>query len=381
MAGEIELLPAGKPSHLVGHSADGVAVRRDYASMFGRPEPAALPNWRAARKLMSRNKIVMVLDDSTGRGQITGGGTSQAVSAWPMQMATKLQARGLNASANCVFADGGSWGLGQTAANMMTGDSRIVFTGAAGLGASKVAGGNAFSMAAAGSIAFTPQGAVTKFVIVWKDGSSGRNFNWQVDGGATTQINSSGTSQIVRTTVSAGSVGTHTLTLNWVASGVTIYGIYAYDDTGGKVETLIFNCSISGAGSGRFVDTAETPVSALAQIAYYAPDLVLAELGIINDARAGFTVATTKANITTFVQTVQAAGIDLILRTPNYDLSTTGNAPNLGLYVDAMREVAEQYNVPVLDIYSKMIGLSDTVHGTVPSYGYIADLAADFIAG
>lgn len=379
MAGEIELLPQGAPSYLVGHTAAGVVTRRDYASMFFRPEPSALPNWRAARKLTSRNKIIMFCDDSTGRGQITGGGTSQAINSYPMQLATKLQARGLNASANSVFGDGGSWGLAQTAANMMTGDSRIVFSGAAALGAPKVLGGNAFSMAAAGSIAFTPQGSVTKFVIVWKDGSTGRNFNWQVDGGATTQINSSGTSQIVRTTVSVGTVGTYTLTLNWVASGVTIYGIYGYDDTGGKVETLVFNMSICGATSGRFIDTTETPVSALAQIANYAPDLVISELGIINDARQSVPVATTQANITTFVQTVQAAGIDLILRTPNVDLSTTGNAPNLGLYVQAMKDVAAAYNVPVLDIYSKWIGTSDTVHGTAASYGFIADMVADFV--
>jgi hypothetical protein len=203
--------------------------------------PLTLMKYRAARALKTRNTKIALIGDSTFMGIETGGTTAQVLHSIPMQLAAKLQARGINAGANNRFGCGSS-----LFSTLLTVDSRVTSSGGWSNGATLAAGGNAFAASGAGTLNFLPQGNVTKFDIYWRDGAAGRNFTWAIDGGSTTAVNSSGTTQIVKTTVSAGAAGSHTLNLAWALGSVTVLGIDAYDDTSSRRELSIWNWGISG---------------------------------------------------------------------------------------------------------------------------------------
>jgi hypothetical protein len=68
--------------------------------------PLTLMKYRAARNLKTRNAKVAFIGDSTFAGIETGGTTAQVLHSIPMQLAAKLQARGINAGANNRFGAG-----------------------------------------------------------------------------------------------------------------------------------------------------------------------------------------------------------------------------------------------------------------------------------
>lgn len=316
-----------------------------------------------------RNTRVAFIGDSTFRGQSTGGGTSQAVNSWPMQLATRLNAVGINAGSNNVWGDGGSWGLGQTIANFLTGDSRVSIANAVTLGSVLSGGGNNFAMAAAAALSFTPQTNCNRADIIWRDGATGRDFNWQVDGGATSLIPSTNVTQFgVNQNLPLGSLGAHTVTLNWVAGSVSILGISAYNDT--RKELSLWNWGICGGTSTNLINNTDAAVGRLAILAYASlkPDLALIEGGLINDWRTSIPVATSKANLTTLVTTVKANGGDVILCTPVFDAGSTGLTAQQQTYVDAMYQVATEQGVGLIDHRKMSPAVSDTVHPTAAGY-------------
>lgn len=338
------------------------------------------------------NVLFPIVGDSTSRGQSAGVGTAQAVNSWPMQMAGILRGMGINAGADNVFADGGSWGQTQNIANFQSGDGRVTATGATALGGTLVEGGNAFNWNATGALNFTAQEPVDRMVIWWRDASAGRNFNWQVDGGPTAgqQINSSGTTQLVLTSpLSMGPVATHTFTLNWVAGAITIVGMSAYDSTRGK-ELSLLNWGICGANSANLINNTDNPgAGRLLTITQTQPPGLLAEMGAINNWRASTTVASFKADTVTMVQTVKAYGGNPILITPVFDPSSTGNAANQTQYVAAMYQVAAEYDIPLFDIRKKWGSNANAVangwqpagdvHPTTAGYADIAQSTANMI--
>jgi hypothetical protein len=335
--------------------------------------PLTLMKYRAARNLKTRNAKVAFIGDSTFAGIETGGTTAQVLHSIPMQLAAKLQARGINAGANNRFGAGSA-----LFSTLLTIDSRVTGTGAWSNTATLAVGGNATGCASAGSMTFTPQANVTKFDIWWRDGAAGRNFSWAVDAGGATTINSSGTTQIVKTTVSAGAAGIHALTLAWVAGSITILGIDAYDDTSSRRELSIWNWGISGATSANLIDNTDSVAGRLAEITAMAPDLSIVEGGIINDWRNSLGTAATVTNLTTLFTTCQAVG-DVIYYTPRFDNAGTGDAANQNAYVAAATALAVSMNIPVLDARSLFgsfaIGnaagfYSDTVHGDTGGSGY-----------
>lgn len=329
-----------------------------------------------------RNCLVGVFGPSTTAGQSTGGGLTQAVNAWPMQLADQLQSSGINAGANNIFSDKGSWGQAQTIANFLTGDGRVSATGAMGLGGTKAFGGNAFSVTAAGSLLFTPQKPVTKFEIVWRDNAAGRSFNVAIDGGATTLIATGGVAAIRRTVVAATALDIHTIVASWVAAGVTIIGVHAYDDTNGRKEISILNGGISGAQSLRFNDDTDIAAGFTATLAAFPFDFAIYDDAPINDWRNGVAVATSKANALAWVQKVKDAAIDPILTTPLWDNGTGSLSAQQDSYAAMLFEVATEKDVPLIDIraaWGSYVSAnargwySDSVHPT--SAGYAAKAA------
>jgi len=303
---------------------------------------------RAAWAAKASNVLIATIGDSTMAGVTTGAGTTQAVNSWPAKLATLLQTSGINSGQN------NRYGVASGTFSFLTGfDSRVSATGGWSQGATLAVGGNAFACSATGALSFTPQGNVTKFVIKWRDGAAGRNFNYQVDGGTTTAVNSSGTTQVASTgPISAGTSGSHTLTINWVLGSVTILGIDAYDDTSGRIEATIENWGISGATSANLIDNTDTQAGRFVEYGVFAPKLSLIESGVINDWEQSVSVATFQANMTTLVQKMLTVG-DVIVCTPPFDPSSLGLAANQQAYIDAMYAVAAANGCGVFDIRKK----------------------------
>jgi lysophospholipase L1-like esterase len=339
-----------------------------------------LLKWRGALGA-NRRKKVAIIGDSVSRGQSTGAGTAQGPNAWPIQLAAQLQASGINAGANNVWGDGGSWGLGQSMTNFAGGDSRIAFTGAWALGSTKTAGGNAFAPTAAGSMTFTPTGNVTKFDIYWRDAAVGRNFSWAIDGGAATTISSSGATQIVKTTVSAGTLGAHSITLAWVAGTPTVMAIDGYDDTAGRNEIAIQNWGICGATTTSLLDNSDTVTGRLAMYNFYQPDLTIL-CPIINNWRTSISQATTYTELTALVTQAQLTGSAAII-TPPYDSGVAGLTAQQDQYAAIAATVASEKNAHLVD-YRSTLGsyalansagfYSDSIHLTQAGYSDVARL-------
>jgi hypothetical protein len=341
---------------------------------------SALLKFRAARGLGTRRTKVAIVGDSVSRGQSTGAGTAQAVQSWPMQLAAQLQADGINAGANNVWGDGGSWGLGQTIANFLTGDSRVSVTGAWGLGSVKSAGGNAFSCTAAGSMTFTPQNPVTHFDIYWRDGSTGRNFTAAVDGGSTTAINSTGSSVAAKTTIAAGALGTHSLTLTWVLGSVNVIGIDAYDNTAGRNEISIQNWGICGIQAGPLLDNTD-PAGRIALFNLYQPDLTII-CPFINNWRNSTSLSQTQTDVAAIVTQAQVTG-SAVLLTPPFDGGVAGLTAQQDAYSALAYTIGASQGAAVVDHRSTLgsyalgnaAGMySDTVHQTKTGYADIARL-------
>ncbi|CAN7374266.1 SGNH/GDSL hydrolase family protein [Bradyrhizobium sp. LjRoot220] len=343
-------------------------------------------NLRADWLAQSGNVNLVADGDSTVRGQSTGAGASQAVNSWPMKMAAKLRARGVNAGANNFMSDGGSWGLGQTIDNFKTGDGRVLSTPTMALGSVITAGGNAFAASAAGTLSFTPQDNVDSADIWWRDGATGRNFTWAVNGGATTPINSTNVTQLRRTPAPLGAVGSKTIELSWALGSITPIGIHAYNSTLGP-ELSILNWGICGATSTGLNSNADV-VGRLNMVDIVQPSAMFYNAGIINSWRTSISVAVAKADMVTMVLRVKAAGGDPILVVPPFDNSSTGNAANQNQYVNAMYQVAAEYDVPLVDIRLKWLSyanalalgyMSDSVHSTALGYDDMAEVYTNVV--
>lgn len=298
---------------------------------------------------------------------------AQFGAAIPMQVATRLKALGIAAGANNLFGSGTT-----TAADLVLRDGRFAFTGAVGFGSTAVQGGQDISFnAATGTMTFTFPDAVNEAVIVWRDASVGRTFSWAVDGGAATNISSSGASTYAKNTISLGTLATHTITLAWVAGGATIFGIYAYNNTRREMSCWQWGCNGFDAGAMNSENGAPNGGRATGQ-AFLAPKLGITESGAVNSWRLSQSVATFKASLTTQIQAMKAASIDPIILTDPFDGGSTGLTANQNAYVTAEYEVSSEQDVPLLDIRLKWLSFAnqtalnltgDNIHGTIAA-GY-----------
>jgi hypothetical protein len=191
-------------------------------------------------------------------------------------------------------------------------------------GSNPIQGGADLALAQSGdSFSWTPTGNVTKFVVYWRDsGTTTRGFNTQIDGGANSaRVSNTGASQFNKTIVSAGAAGVHTLKVNWDATAavtVSIYGVDAYDDTSSRTEITVWNWGIRGGTSAAMLTNTGSPNGGrLAQLAYMPPDLIISEMGVVNDWNNKVGLVTSKANIGTFYDsaTVQC---DTLFLTPSF---------------------------------------------------------------
>lgn len=376
MAGEAVNFQKGFSVHRLGLSASGVAVLAGL-------DPMKLMTWRAARANPDVDTPVAFVGDSTYAGYITGGGTAQFPNSMPQQFAKKLNARGINADTDIRFGCGSS-----SFSDLAASDGRIAYTGSVTQGGLLTAGGNAINVPLSGTLTFTPEQNVNTYDVWTYAGATGRTFRLTAGTGTPVTVSQTVAGVLTKTTVTADALGIKPLLLDNVTGGtIVVVGIRGYNS--GRKAITVFNWGISGARSDQLIDNTDLVGGRRAVYAAIAPKLVFIEGGVINDWRQSIAVATTKANLTTLVGLFKPTA-SVILTTPNFDNGVAGATAAQESYVTAVREVAAEQAVNIIDLRAShgsfVIGsaagfYSDTVHGSKIGYGDQAETLISALFG
>jgi hypothetical protein len=333
---------------------------------------------RTAKAADNRNVRLAFLGDSTMRGvdETAIPYNSQYPNAMPMKLAAVLNSNGIVAGANNWYGISGN-----TLVDYTNRDSRVAATGAtaAFAVAVPVQGGAEIEFpTAAGTWSFTSQFPVSQCDIYYQDSTAGRSFSWTVDSGLTGNITTVGANAILKQNISLGNLNNHKVTFSWIAGFVRIYGIDCYDAS--RFEISLWQYGISGGTASDMVNDTGAPSSGrLQQLKNFVPDLIVCECGLVNSWRNSQSLASTKANLTTLVQTAKTAGSNFIFLTPPYDDSSAGASANQAAYVNLMYQVAAEQNVGLIDLRQRWVSYSysvsrgwmvstDAVHPTLAGY-------------
>lgn len=365
-------------------------------------KPSTCLKIKAAVARQDRNASLFWTGPSTVAGQSVIGASNpgftqsnkQFTGSAPARTARKLSAMGIPAGWQARAGGHFGWGAGITPANYMSGDDGVVFAGAASSASGQdTLGGQAFTLpgATTDTITYTFTDVDTADIYV-ADGTAGRKWSWSVDGGAETVITNAGSGSIVKTTVSLGGKGNHTLRLSGNSGVVIVLIVNPYDSSRRQLD--IVNMGISGATSTQFILNNNPVTGRLAAIAAYKPDIVIMDDWSINDWRAAvgggaeISVALSMQNQQTFIDACKAAGSQLIGITPLWDKVQTNNGYRQQEYADATKALYLANGMPVLDVraalqsYDTAAGVgfySDTVHPAQLGYDLKGSMVSQFI--
>lgn len=354
-----------------------VLTGNDGISPYYNVNAGTTSNFLASYVAQADNTQIAFMGDSTVRGTDENAipYNAQFGNTTCMKLSQLLEVAGYKSGANNIFGSGTT-----TIADLALRDGRFTSSGTAVFGSVQTQGGSDFNLPSATAVInFTPQTNVTKFDIYWRDAALGRDFSWAIDGGAATTIQSTGVSQMVRTTVSAGAAGLHALTLTQVLGSVNIFGINGYNDTASRKEISCLSWGVNGATSATLIGNIGPPNGGRLQfLSSFPPKLVICEGGSVNDWRTSVSVATFKANMLTLINAVKAAGSDFWFLTPPYDGGVAGLTANQNAYITAMYELSASENVGLVDTrgawlsYANQVAqnyVGDNVHPTIAA-GY-----------
>ncbi len=166
------------------------------------------------------------------------------------QLANALQTDfGIQASSDAWF------GGGNTAGTFPADDSRLSINSAWTPDTTYISiGGPTFKATAAGTLAFTPVGTVKTFRIFYLTNSGAGTISANIDGGSATTQSTSGSAGMGVFTLTASSVGSHTVNVTWASGGqVNIVGIEAYDST--QYRVLVDVLAVGGANRAYLAST------------------------------------------------------------------------------------------------------------------------------
>ena len=214
-------------------------------------------------------------------------------------------------------------------------------------------GGSSFkATTATNSLSFTPSTAVNVFRFLYITQSGGGVLSVNIDGGTATTYNTSGSAGIAVATLTAGSVGTHTINFSWSSGGqVNVVGVSdAYDNTQNWVDIINMGWPGAFASDWATSGSAYNPGNSVSWAALGC-DLVMFEAGI-NDWNNGVSLTTYNTNMTTILSAITGAATgDTVLVTPVPSLATA-QATQLG-FVQKMYALAQTYSLPIVDIYDR----------------------------
>ncbi len=221
------------------------------------------------------------------------------------------------------------------------------------------------------ALSYTPEGNVNTARIFYLKFSSSGTLSANFDGGTATTQSTSGSTGMGVLTITAGSVGAHTIYVTMSAgSAIWIVGMDTYDAT----QKLV-HIERLGIGAGLASDLASTTnaFSAGQSLPYSTVgcDLVIDEAGI-NDWQNAVSQASFKASLQTLFTDESAAGADVMFESPTPQNGTS--IATMLPYVQSMATIAAantntsaSLTVPFLNVWSLFSG---PVNGASAGWSY-----------
>lgn len=342
----------GRAAYTMGVNPQGQPVKQRTAFFMG-PNTA---RWRGLmrkwkRGALARNLIIAVSGSSVPAGEDATSVplNAQGINHIPAKMAEWFNANGVYASSNTLFGSQGCTDL----AELKSKHSGFDWGGLATLGSIPVQGGQPFTFTGAGWISlFMPM--ISHIEVVWRDSQTlGRTFSWSVDGGAETNVTTSGNNRLVKTTiiVNAAAAANHTIRISQVATDPTILSIVGYNNANGRREVIIYNWGIRGANSGALIydGPSVTPNGGrVVQATFDPPDLHICEGGLPNDWKNPVTpLATVRANLDTHYVKFSPIS-DVLYFTPPFGTNASSAYATQETYVDQMYGAADNAGTSVI---------------------------------
>jgi len=320
--------------------------------------PTQLPKWRKASanvRLGVAHARFGFVGDSTFRAAFSNGtvsglysGSIAARCAYYLSNLYKIPATN-----DSFFGDGA---LGANGGSFATHDPRA---GALPAGWSVTTavytiGGNAFLCnSGTNPWPFTPTAPFDTYDIIHTTAPGNGTFAADVDGGAATNVNTNATASVTRTTVSAGSLGAHTINIRRVSGAFIIIGIVAY--TTGTKTVQVDNLAIFSSKADQW-NVSTNPWDPLRAIGTYAAHLWALNLGI-NDMIFSRPVSSYMSHMQAIITNMKVSG-DVILFIPN-EIGTGGSqtvtTPEFQLpYRNAIRKLALDNGLPLIDLTTRL---------------------------
>lgn len=197
---------------------------------------------------------------------------------------------------------------------------------------------------AGASLTFTSDTAGTTVRIATFENSAA--FTYEIDGGAPVTVNTGAGTPVIRLVDVTGLANTtHTVKITATTSSATYFiGCGVRKTTGLE----IINSGYGGSVSSQWTSTTATQKRGAARAIAPNANIVILQLDT-NDARTGIPVATWKANMQTIIASEQGTGSAIVL-IASIDTNATGTTPEIwNAYYQAHYELADQYNIPLLD--------------------------------
>lgn len=296
-----------------------------------------MPHWRAALAKVKQgtgNARLCAVGDSTTAGFFANGPSTgnSNVFSYPTQLANILQTSyGIKAQSQAVF-EGGQELPGGNDPRIVVGSSWSLVTTLGGIP-------NATSQAttSTNALSFTPSSSVDTFRILYVTETTEGTGSVNIDGGTSTGFTGTGAAGVGVLTVTAGSVGTHTLNIFEVSGSVHIIGFEAYDST--QSQIIIENIGAPGVKASDLAKNTN-PYNAGTAAMYIAIGCDIVNLNDgINDWGTGVSVATYTSNMQIVITAIKTAGSDTMLESPNHSDPTTGIASEAtqSTFVEALR--------------------------------------------
>lgn len=300
--------------------------------------------------------LLAIVGDSTTAG--TRGSADLKINSWPWKALPKMQQWTTGVSQNGYFGTAIST---STLADITTYDPRVTFTGAAAISSTTTVGGYGITFnGGAGTMNFTPSEAYDTIEILTGAGSSGGQFSVQAGTEAATTV-VSGASSPTWTKIKLASVHTGDTIVIQDTKGAANSGyiscISCFNSTAPKV--MIANCAKAGSDTPFWMtgNTGTDNRFPYNMLYVMRPVAVVINLGI-NDwstdpngvGNGTYTLANYKARMILLIEKFRLATepVPVILQIPFR--SQLSAYPSMPAYIQVIKDLAKQYNLPIIDM-------------------------------
>lgn len=343
------------PQIITRTGAATYAMRDQYTDLTS---PTLLLHLRAAIgriKAGTGNGVIACVGDSLTFGYYSNGSTTGNMKtlSFPTQLASALNAAGIPASSENFIGNGANANY-QFDSRLSVGSGWSSYTG----GFNSLGGEEFTASSATSPLAFTPSTPCDICKIYYVSTPALGSFKWNVDGGSDTTQSCAATSAFSTLTISLGSVGTHTINLNWVSGAIFIVGFDCYNST--IKQLRILNCGWPASTTSLWALDNSNPWSPARSLTTLAPDLTIIELGG-NDMLTGVATPTVLTNLNTIVGLAQNSGSgDAMLIAYNHvDPAGTG-VPEVtqATYIAQVYASALANNCAYVDEYDRQVSFA-----------------------